>query len=308
MDKLHINTPLIESLAFGLGDNTRVWLKMDALQPCGSFKARGMGHACSHYVEQGAQLLVSASGGNAGLAVAYAGRCLNVSVTVVVPETTKQRAIDLIVQENAEVIVFGSSWNESHELALKLANEQAGVYIHPFDDPVVWDGHASIVDEIDQAGIKPDAVVLSVGGGGLLCGVVQGLWQNGWEDVPVLAVETMGSESLYAASKTKRLVSIDEISSIATSLGAKQVARRAFELLDAHPIVSHVVTDRDAVIACSRFLDDHRILVEPACGASLATVYDASDFFADKACIVVVVCGGVGVTLDQLDEWNRKLV
>jgi len=305
MTKLHVNTPLIESRAFGCGDDPRVWLKMDALQPCGSFKARGMGHACAHYVAEGAKTFVSASGGNAGLAVAYSGRCLGVSVTVVVPKTTKQRAIDLIELEDAKVVVFGDNWDEAHEQALQLAKKQGGVYIHPFDDPVVWEGHASIIDEIIETGIKPDAVVLSVGGGGLLCGVVNGLQRNNWGDVSVLAVETEGAESLHVASVAQNYVGLENISSIATSLGATRVARRAFDLLAEHPVVSHVVTDQDAVGACVRFLDDHRVLVEPACGASLATVYGRCNFLDGKRNIVVIVCGGVGITLRQLEEWSH---
>ena len=304
MEKLYVNTPLIESLAFDCGDDTRVWLKMEALQPCGSFKARGMGYACAHYVKEGAQTLVSASGGNAGLAVAYSGRCLGVAVTVVVPETTKKRSIDLIEQEGAKVIVFGRNWDEAHTQALELAEKQSGVYLHPFDDPIVWKGHASIVDEISEAGIKPDVVVLSVGGGGLLCGVVEGLMRNSWEDVSVLAVETKGAESLHVASVAQRYIGIESINSIATSLGAKKVARRVYELLGQHTIESCVVSDKDAVSACYRFLNDHRLLVEPACGASLATVYDGCDFLKNKRNIVVVVCGGVGVTLPQLEEWS----
>ncbi len=174
MMKLHIDTPLIESLSVGKNLPAHVWLKMEALQPCGSFKARGIGYACDMYVNNGAKALVSSSGGNAGLAVAYSGRHLGVPVTVVVPKTTKKRAIELIELEGAQVVVRGEVWNEAHEYATKLSKKGA-VYIHPFDDPYLWEGHASIIDEISNAGVTPDAVVLSVGGGGLLCGVVAGL-------------------------------------------------------------------------------------------------------------------------------------
>lgn len=102
---LHIETPLIESRAMSLATDSSVWLKLDALQPPGSFKIRGIGHACETYLAQGARKFISSSGGNAGLAVAYAGRRLGVPVTVVVPETTTPKAIALLQLENAEVIV-----------------------------------------------------------------------------------------------------------------------------------------------------------------------------------------------------------
>ena len=102
---LYINSPLIESLRMGQIVDSRVWLKMDCLQPSGSFKLRGISHACKKYIDKGAKEFISSSGGNAGMAVAYSGRLLNTPVTVVVPETTKKIAIDMIQREGANVIV-----------------------------------------------------------------------------------------------------------------------------------------------------------------------------------------------------------
>ncbi len=306
MTNIHINTPLIESLFVGKNLRAKVWLKIEALQSCGSFKARGIGYACKKYIADGAKALVSSSGGNAGLAVAYSGRRLGIPVTVVVPKTTKKRAIDLIKLEGAEVIVTGNNWDDAHLHAMTLSKNEVA-YIHPFDDPIIWEGHASIIDEISNVGITPDAVVLSVGGGGLLCGVVEGLKRNNWKDIPILAVETKGADSFRAAFLANKHVGIDSIRSIATSLGAKKIAKRAFELLNEHQIISHVVTDDDAVNGCYNFLEDHRILVEPACGASLSAVYNACDFLKDRKTIVVIVCGGVGVTMSQLEEWRRHI-
>src|SRR6516165_4720853 len=96
---LHIATPLVESRPLSVIAGRSVWLKLDALQPAGSFKLRGIGKACESYLEQGARRFVSSSGGNAGLAVAYAGRMLGVPVAVVVPETTTERAKELLRQE-----------------------------------------------------------------------------------------------------------------------------------------------------------------------------------------------------------------
>ena len=223
---LHIPTPLIESRPLSQACGSNVWLKLDALQPSGSFKLRGVGHACEVHHARGARRFVSSSGGNAGLAVAFAGRKLGVPVTVVVPETTTARARELLRQEDAEVIVHGSAWHEANALAQTLVSADAA-FIHPFDDPLLWAGHASLVDEVAQTGLKPDAVVLSVGGGGLLSGVVEGLQRNGWVDVPVVAVETEGAASLHAAMHAGHPVELQQLTSIATSLGAKRVADQA---------------------------------------------------------------------------------
>ncbi|WP_020682389.1 pyridoxal-phosphate dependent enzyme [Marinobacterium rhizophilum] len=303
---LHIETPLLESRALSLGAKRPIWLKLEALQPPGSFKIRGIGHACTEYVRRGAKRLVSSSGGNAGIAVAYAGRHLQVPVLVVVPETTSARAIELIRQQDAEVRVHGASWQEANALALSLIGETDAM-LHPFDDPLLWQGHASMIDEVARTGLKPELVVLSVGGGGLLCGVLEGLHRHGWQDVPVLAVETEGAASLAAAVKAGAPVELPSISSIATSLGARQVCDQAFDWTSRHPIQNLVVSDQAAVDACLRFMDDHRLVVEPACGASLAAIYDHAELLLSYHSILVIVCGGVTATVQQLQHWAQPL-
>ncbi|WP_434519199.1 pyridoxal-phosphate dependent enzyme [Pseudomonas sp. NFX1] len=301
---LHIQTPLIESRPLSLAAGRTVWLKLDALQPCGSFKLRGVGHACEVHHARGARHFVSSSGGNAGLAVAYAGRKLGVPVTVVVPETTTERAKELLRLEDANVVVHGSSWQEANELAQTLLGS-GDAFIHPFDDPLLWAGHASLIDEVAASRVKPDAVVLSVGGGGLLSGVVEGLKRNGWDDVPVLAVETTGAASLHAAVQAGHPVELERLASVATSLGAKRVADQALECVRSHPVHSHLVSDRVALEACERFLRDHRVLVEPACGAALALAYQA-DTLARYSNVLVVVCGGATATLEQIHTWLQQ--
>lgn len=303
---LHSQTPLIQSRPLSLASGREVWLKLDALQAPGSFKIRGIGNACEEYVRQGKRRFISSSGGNAGIAVAYAGRMLSIPVTVVVPETTTERAKELIRQENAEVIVHGAAWHEANALALSMVGEQDAM-LHPFDDPLLWQGHATLVDEVAQEGFKPDAVVLSVGGGGLFSGVVEGLRRNGWHDVPVVTAETHGAESLALSVQAGKRIALPAITSIATSLGAKEVCQQAFDLTQSHPIRTTVVSDSAALAACERFLDDHRILVEPACGASLAVAYEQLPQLDGFEKILIVVCGGVTATVDQLRRWKAAL-
>lgn len=304
---LHIETPLIESLPLSAGVQGNVWLKMEALQPSGSFKLRGIGYACQEYIREGAKSFISSSGGNAGIAVAYAGRKLGMPVIVVVPETTSQKALEVLRQEEAQVKIHGRTWQEAHTYAVQLSEESNTVYLHPFDNPLIWTGHATVIDEVRQSGIVPDVVVLSVGGGGLLCGIIEGLRRNDMAHVPILAVETEGADSLAASLRAGQHSEIEDIKSIATSLGAKKVASAAYEWCYRHEVASHVVSDREAVTACLRFSQDHRLLVEPACGASLAALYEEADFLSGKQNILAIVCGGVGVTISQLEQWDRAL-
>ncbi len=296
---LSIKTPLLHSLPLSQRVGANVWMKMEAMQPGGSFKIRGVGFACEQHHAQGAQRFISSSGGNAGLAVAYAGRRLGVPVIVVVPETTTARARSLLGLEGAEVIVHGKSWFEANELARSLQTA-ADAFIHPFDDPLLWQGHASMIDEVVADGVRPDAVVLSVGGGGLLAGVDEGLRRNGLDSVPVYAVETQGTASLQASINAGQLVEIPAVSGVATSLAARQVCRRAYEVSRERPVIPVQVTDQESVEACLAYLDDHRTLVEPACGASLAMLYGNKTPLDERSNVLVIVCGGSTATIESL--------
>ena len=267
MSNLYIETPTLLSEPLSLMADKPVWLKLEALQPSGSFKLRGVSLLCQQELAKGARGFVSSSGGNAGIAVAYVARKLGVHVRVVVPETTSEVARQLIRAEGAELIVHGESWFEANAYVQEsLAADEA--FIHPFDHPLLWQGHSSLIDEVAQLGIKPGAVVLSVGGGGLLCGAVEGMQRVGWLDVPVLAMETEGADSFAAARAAGKAVRLPAITSIASSLGARQVCDQALVWADEHPVISQVVSDAAALGACERLLRDHRLLVEPACGAA----------------------------------------
>ncbi len=301
---LHIETPVIRSPSLGRARQQEVWLKLDALQPTGSFKIRGIGAACETYAAAGQKRFVSSSGGNAGIAVAYAGEQLGLPVTVVVPSTASGRARTLIRRHGAELVVHGDVWDVANAHAMSLVDESATL-IHPFDDPLLWPGHATMIDEVARSGLVPDAVVVSVGGAGLFSGVVEGMRRQGWHDVPVVAVETEGAASFAAALKAGGPVTLPAITSLATSLGARRVCDRALELAAQQPVESVVVSDRAAVDACLRFLDEHRILVEPACGASLAALDSASAVLARARRVLVIVCGGVTADIGQLQSWAR---
>lgn len=307
MNPLHVKTPLLESLELSEIQGSRVFLKMDALQPSGSFKNRGIGFICTKYATMDkATSFISSSGGNAGLAVAYSGRLLNVAVKVIIPLSTPSFMVEKIKREGAEVILHGKDWNEADLLARELAKEAGSFYISPFDHPLIWQGHASIVYEIKEDQIKPDAIVLAVGGGGLLCGVLEGLHQVGWNDVPVFTAETEGTASFAKSVEAGKLVTLDAINSVASSLGARTITKKALDWTKTHKIFPQVVTDKEAVAAAARFADQHRILVEPACGAALSLLYSKRINPQQYKNIVVIVCGGSGVSLQRLEDWKKQ--
>lgn len=304
--KLYIKTPLID-LKKSYNLDTNIMFKMESYQPSGSFKLRGIERICSQAIEDGAGHFISSSGGNAGLSVAYVGRKLGIRATVVIPKTTPEFVIKKLKREGAEVIVHGDVWDEAHQYALSLVKDDKSAYIPPFDHPKLWEGHSTIVDELkEQCETQPDLIILSVGGGGLLCGIVEGLIRNQWEDTKVLAVETVGSASFYNAVKAGHLITLDKIDSIATSLGSKQVAAKAVEYTQDYNIIPALVSDESCARACVKFADDYRVLVEPACGASISLIYDNSNMIQGYKNIVVIVCGGSVISLDKILLWKAQ--
>jgi L-serine/L-threonine ammonia-lyase len=303
---LYITTPVLENRRLSLQLKKTILNKMECFQPSGSFKNRGLSYLCAHAKQQGKQKLIASSGGNAGLAVAYAARNLGLQATVFVPTTTTQAAIARIEQEGAQVKVEGDVWDETDKLARAAASAPDAEYIPPFDHPKIWEGHSSLCEELKQQIEKPDAIVLSVGGGGLLCGIAQGLRNIAWQDVPIIAAETEGAASFHAAMQAGKVVKLPEITSLATSLGAKHITEQALVWAQQHKIHSAIVSDKQAVRACLQFADDMRVLVEPACGAALAVVYENLSAITAYQNIVVIICGGVGVSLEQFCAWRSQ--
>ncbi|KAH6929379.1 hypothetical protein HPB50_026861 [Hyalomma asiaticum] len=313
---LHVRTPLLESLPLSQIYGQRVYLKMDNVQPSGSFKIRGMGVLCQDAKKQGASKVVIASGGNAGMAVAYGARQLGMECVVVISNNVPHRMVDKLQLEGARVEVRGNSWDDADQLAREIVAKEGGYYCHPFDNPLIWAGNSTMVAEIkeDLPDRVPAAIVASVGGGGLVSGLSDGMQAAGWADVPIIAVETRGADSFRASLRAGSQVMLPKITSIAAALAVRKVCTRILELYRTRSIFSMVLSDRLAVDACNRFADDHRALVEPACGASLAAVYAArlTQMRRQKKLhparpLVVIVCGGSAASRQQLEEWTKTV-
>ena len=218
----------------------------------------------------------------------------------------------------AEVVQVGETWKEADEFLRgeMMPSRQGrgqgegedGVYVPPFDHEDVWAGNAGMVMELEE---RPDVVVCSVGGGGLFCGVMQGLEQRGWEGVDIVAVETEGAASLAKSLQEGELVTLKEITSIATSLGARRVAERAFRYGQERNVKSVVLSDAEAAMGCWRLADEERLLVEPACGVSAALCWGGRlkkvlPNLTPESKVVIVVCGGSNITIEMLVEYRKK--
>lgn len=315
-----------------LNRRSRIFLKLENLQPSGSFKSRGIGYYLQQALADSPSPekthFYSSSGGNAGLACVHAARFLSRPATVVVPMSTKPLMLTKIRAAGAsEVLQHGASWKEAdtylRETVLPDAEKrgEVGVYVPPFDHQDIWTGHATLIDEanvqmanICGQGAKPDIVICSVGGGGLLNGIVEGVERLGdeWKDTTILAVETKGAHSLAQSLEEDEHVTLPGITSIATSLGATRVSDKTYEIATTREQVrSSVLSDDEAAMGCWRLADDERLIVEPACGVNVALCYGGR---LEKALgrqvskdekILIVLCGGSAVTIDQIVQFKK---
>ena len=301
---LHIRTPLILHPTLSTASR-RIWLKLENLQPCGSFKLRGMGLLCSQAAAQGKRKVVCPSGGNAGLATAVAAVSLGLQACIVVPHTTPEATRARIRRTGAEVIVHGKVWDEANQRARELASAADTEYVPAFDHPVLWEGHSSMVDEILDDCPQVDTVITSVGGGGLLAGILTGLLRHDRRDCRVITCETTGAASFAAAVQAGHPVRLSRIDTVATSLGAAQVAAWPVEHIGEFDHECLVLSDDDAIMGVVRYAGDLRQLVEPACGVSLAVAYLDHPVLAGARDVVVIVCGGVSISAQLVAGWAR---
>ena len=308
---------------------SNVYMKLENLQPSGSFKSRGIGNLCLQALLQSTPEdatnthFYSSSGGNAGLGCVHAAVALGSQSTVVVPLSTSEYMIGKIREAGAsQVIQQGRSWAEANAHLENVVMPEArtrginAVYVHPFDQEEIWDGHSTMIDEIveqlhDQAEVTPDVVVCSVGGGGLLCGVMKGLDRYGLgETTKVLAMETQGADSLYQAVSKGELVTLHGITSISGSLGARTVCKQAFKEGMRDNVSPHVLLDEEAGMACVRFADDERIMLEIACGINVATCYNGRlkkfvPGLNSDSNVVIIVCGGSNINSNMMQKYEK---
>ncbi|KAM0278139.1 hypothetical protein ACHAQH_005337 [Verticillium albo-atrum] len=345
-----IETPLIASPELSRAAGCNILLKLENLQPSGSFKSRGVGNLVLRAAAASPSPQVHfycSSGGNAGLACATSAAALGRAATIVTPTPTPQVMIARLRLLGARVEQVGRSWIEADRYLREelLARDPHGVYVPPFDHPDIWTGASSMIGELVKqtpSDIDVHGIVASVGGGGLVNGLLQGIedvsrdnagsapWPRGREPT-VLAVETRGADSLNASVEAGEHVTLPGITSIATSLGAVRVSEKTWEWARRKAVLgpqadrmkrgpagleSLVVSDAEAAMACVRFAHDARFVVEVACGATVAVCYNGtlrerlglglSDDEWRRRNIVVVVCGGSNVSLEVLEEYKEK--
>jgi threonine dehydratase len=268
----------------------RVWLKLEFMQHTGSFKARGAFNRILAAAEAGelpAEGVIAASGGNAGLAVAYAAKSLNVPAEVYVPTTAPTVKVTKLGAFGATVVQHGTEYAEAYEAATKRAVETGALFCHAYDQLEICAGQGSVaVELLDQLG-QVDTVVLAVGGGGLMAGVATALEGQ----TTVVGVEPETIPTLHTALAAGQPVDIEVSGIAADSLGARRIGTIAYDVATRTNVRSVLVTD-DAIITARRLLWDHcRIAIEHGTAAALAALNSDAYRPAAGERIAILLCG-----------------
>lgn len=293
-------TPLFSATRLGAPAGVSLWLKAELLQKTGSFKVRGALNAILQLSD--AELgrgVVGVSAGNHAQALAWAARAAGTACTVVMPDPAVQAKLDATRGYGATVIQ--EAWGTAmFDRARQLSATHGYVFVHPFDDPRVVAGAGTTGLEILEDLPDADAIVVPVGGGGLLAGIAVAARAVS-PRVKVFGVEPEGAQALRASLAAGRVTPIAPPSTIADGLAAPMTTELPFEVARQFVDDVVVVTDAEIVAAMGLVLSSAKLLAEPAGAAAVAAVVHGRILVAPGARVVCVVSGG-NVDLARLKE------
>ena len=311
----------------------RIFFKNELEQPSGSFKLRGIGHlvhksienALKNHLNKTIHVFVS-SGGNAGLAAAYLAQFYKVKCTVVLPIISKPVVQEKLKSYGARIVLFGNTINEADQHLKNLMSSIDldsiyPVYCHPFNNPLIWNGHSSLVDEVSQQLDSKDrkllkGMVCSFGGGGLYNGIYQGMVKNQIRG-DILLIETLQAPTLTQSLEADEVITLKSVNSLATSLACSYTTEQSLKYYKDQSLVKsqvELIDDIDSLRACVAFEKCFGKVVEPACGAAIAVVYNKIDLLyknfkhlQPEDIVVIVVCGGSCTTGSDLKGFEKMI-
>lgn len=284
-------TPLTEADASAFASAARVWLKLEQLQHTGSFKVRGAFNRILSAAGQGilpAVGVAAASGGNAGLAVAYAAARQGVPARVFVPESAPPVKVGRIRDYGAEAVLTGTRYADAYEAAVRYAAESGALLCHAYDQPEVCAGQGTLgLELLAQSGGELDTILVAVGGGGLLAGVAAATEGR----ARVIGVEPKAIPTLHDALAAGRPVDVPVSGVAADSLGATRAGDIACTVAARTGARSVLVSD-EAILAARRMLwDQYRLVAEAGAAAPLAALLSGAYQPGPGERIAVVISG-----------------
>ncbi|MGW3054938.1 serine/threonine dehydratase [Streptomyces goshikiensis] len=266
-----------------------VWYALEYLQHTGSFKARGARnflaahHRAGTLPEAGVTI---ASGGNAGLACAWAARAQGVPATVFLPANAPRVKVERLRGYGAEVRLVGDRYADALAACEEFAAASGALASHAYDHPLIAAGAGTLLDEIRDALPGLDTVVVAVGGGGLFAGIATAAREHG---VRVVAAEPENSRALNAALEAGRVVDVAVDSVAGDSLGATRVSADALAAARYEGVRSVLVPDQAITAARRALWEEHRIVVEAGAATALAALRTAPQPLGER--VAVVLCG-----------------
>jgi len=298
-------TPLVK-LDLG-GGAPEIYLKLENLQPTNAYKIRGASNAVAALSKltsltpaERAAGAITLSAGNAAQAYAWAGSVEGVAITVTMPARAVRSKVDASREYGAEVVLHGEHVGETLARMQELIDERGLTLVHPFDDPEVIAGNASVGLEILEDLPDIDVVVAGVGGGGLISGVATALKELR-PSVRVYGVEPVGSDAVSQAMKAGEVIRI-EPKSVADGLGAPFAGAWTLPICR-HYLDDIVLLDDATILRGLRFAAERmKQVLEPAGAAALAAVITGRIPIRDGERVLVIASGG-NVEISRLGEF-----
>jgi threonine dehydratase len=265
-------TPCTESAALGELTGARIFCKQEHLQRTGSFKERGARNALALLTpEQAVRGVIAASAGNHALGLAWHGRALNISVTVVMPRFAPLVKVARCRQFGATVVLHGDTFEEARQEANRLAEERGLTYIHPFENPRVIAGQGTLAFEILEQVPDAEAVIVPVGGGGLLAGMAT-VFNALKPDLQIIGVEPANAACFSAGLAAAGPVRVATGFTLADGLAVAEAGSLALSI--ARPLVHRMVQVQEEALALAilRLAELEKCIIEGAGAAGLAAL------------------------------------
>jgi threonine dehydratase len=282
-------TPVLELGPGAFGLEGRITLKLELTQHTGSFKPRGAFNKLlsSEVPNVG---VIAASGGNFGLAVAYAARTLGHRAEIFVPSNSPKVKADGIRALDAEVTVVEGYYDEALDASRARVEESGALVLHAYDQPEIVAGQGTVGAELAEQVPDADTVLVAIGGGGLIGGI--GAWYEG--RTRVIGVEPETSTSMTAALAAGGPVDVTYGGYAADSLGTKRAGEIAFEIVSKH-VERVILVSGDQILEAQRRLwREVRVFAEPGGAAALAALLSGAYVPEPVEHVVLVVCGANG--------------
>ena len=272
-------------------------LKLEALQVTGSFKARGAINAVfalpPRRLRRG---VVTASGGNHGLAVAYAGWATEVPATIFLPHSVASEKIARLDAWGARVVIAGEAWDDSNRAALQHAEAQGLAYIHPFADPEVIAGQGTIALEILDEAPDLDTLLVAIGGGGLISGIAIAA-KALKPSIRIVGVEPVGAPTLHDSLAAGRLVELTHLDTAAVTLAPRCSAPLNFAIIR-QTVERIVLVDDTEMLSAARWLWREIGVAAELSGAAAVAALLSGRYRAmagERMCAIVCGAGTDGI-------------